>query len=197
MDTDFLAKWFTGKALVNATDAVRILNASIEVGYWVERGSTKVPAALSKSNVAKKVAFADELDVMAKDYTHALQREAWSIEHNFMFGNFMGMANVNFAALEAAVTTDEAKATIAKAKEFVNDFAEVVAACAKLDKESEANKKLAKAKADGNPVGICACCFRAQKVQPSGTMFNHGYERPGVGYIIGGCPGSRFPPYSV
>ena len=197
MNTDFLAKWFTGKSLVNATDAIRILNASIEVGYWVERGSTKVPAALGKSNVAKKIAFADELDIMSKEYTHALQYEAWSIEHNFWAGSYVGMARVDFAALEAAVTTDEAKANIAKAKEFVNDFAEIAAACAKLDKESEANKKVAKAKAEGNPVGICACCFRAQKVKPSGTMFNHGYERPGVGYIIGGCPGVNFPPYSV
>lgn len=48
-----------------------------------------------------------------------------------------------------------------------------------------------------NPTAVCACCFRTQKVKPNGTMFKHGYERPGYGYIIGGCPGEEFPPYSL
>ena len=48
-----------------------------------------------------------------------------------------------------------------------------------------------------NPTAVCACCFRAQKVKPTGTMFKHGYQRPGYGYIIGGCPGEDFLPYCL
>lgn len=52
-------------------------------------------------------------------------------------------------------------------------------------------------KVSKNPEAICACCFRAQKVKPDGNMFKHGYQRPGYGYIIGGCPGENFPPYAA
>ncbi len=47
-------------------------------------------------------------------------------------------------------------------------------------------------------VGICACCFGQFKVEPRNNtyfMVNHGYERPGHGYLIGGCRGTEFPPY--
>lgn len=48
-----------------------------------------------------------------------------------------------------------------------------------------------------NPVKTCACCFNDQKVKPNGKMFKHGYERPGYGYILGGCPGDMYAPYQV
>jgi hypothetical protein len=53
------------------------------------------------------------------------------------------------------------------------------------------------AKVEKNPSGTCACCFAGQKVKPTGTMFKHGYQRPGVGYILGGCPGDTFPQYEI
>ena len=198
MNTDFINKWFTGKALTNATEAMSLLNESIAAGYWVGRASVKVPAALSKSNVANKASKkSEEINARAKDYNNAAQRVAWEVQHNLYFGSFTNIAKVDFAALEAVVTTNEAKATVSMAKEFASDFAEVVVAIATLNKESDANKKVAKSNEDGNLTGICACCFRAQKVKPTGTMFKHGYERPGYGYVVGGCPGDEFPPYSV
>ncbi len=48
-----------------------------------------------------------------------------------------------------------------------------------------------------NHSATCACCFNNQKVKPTGTMFKHGYTRPGYGYILGGCPGDMFAPYEV
>jgi len=48
-----------------------------------------------------------------------------------------------------------------------------------------------------NHSATCACCFNSQKVKPVGTMFKHGYTRPGYGYILGGCPGDGFAPYEV
>ena len=189
-----VAKWFTGKALANATEALNLLNESMELGYWVGRASVKVPAALAKSNVAKKASKTNSaLNAIEKDYSHAGRRAAWEINHNLYFGSFRNMADVDFDLLEGI---EDVAAIVSVAKEFVNDFKGIVEAIDFLNKESKANKTLAESK-DGNPVGICACCFRAQKVMPSGTMYNHGYLRPGYGYIVGGCPGSEFPPYSV
>lgn len=197
IDTKFAAKWFTGKALENAVAALQMLNESVAQGYWVPKASVKVPAALSKSNVAKKLAgFSSEICTMAKVYGPDRIDSAWKLQHNLNFGCFKAMADVDLHGLMDAVKTGEAKILVAKAMEFAADFAPVVDALNHLDKVSEANKKLAESN-DKNPMGICACCFRAQKVKPSGTMFAHGYERPGYGYIEGGCPGSEFPPYEV
>lgn len=198
IDSAFLSKWFTGKALVNAQEALNLLNESITLGYWAPKASVKVPAAMSKSNVAKKLSdSSEEINAIEKDYDNAAQKAAWSLKHNLYFGSIVNLSAMDLPSLMVAVTTPEARVVCTKAMELVADFAPVLAAIAKLEKESEANKKLAKAKADGNPTGICACCFRAQKVKPDGTMFQHGYERPGIGYIVGGCPGSSFKPYAV
>ena len=197
IDPNFLNKWFTGKALVNAQEAVALLNESIALGYWAPKASVKVPAALGKSNVAKKLSESSaEVTSLEKVYGDSRVAEAWELKHCLYFGSFERMTKLDFAPLLAVVKTEEARNLIAKGEEFALDFAPVVAAIAKLTKESEANKKLAKG--DGkNAMGICACCFRAQKVKPDGLMFQHGYERPGYGYIVGGCPGSMFKPYAM
>lgn len=198
IDTNFIGKWFTGKSLEKASEAMVLLNESIAVGYWVGKASVKVPAALSKSNVAQKLSKkSSEINTMANTYGEGRVQEIWSVQHNLYFGSFGNMAAIDLHKAIDAVTTADAKMVIAKAMEFVSDFAEVVDAMAKLNKESEANKKLAKAKAEGNIAGICACCFKTQMVKPTGTMYKHGYQRPGWGYIIGGCPGEMFKPYSV
>jgi len=49
----------------------------------------------------------------------------------------------------------------------------------------------------------CPCCFGEYKIgenpkSPSfGGLVNHGYERPGYGYIVGGCVGVDMQPYEV
>jgi hypothetical protein len=57
----------------------------------------------------------------------------------------------------------------------------------------------AKVESSKNKSGTCACCFSGQKTKSNSTkkMFNHGYTRPGYGYIIGGCPGTGFLPYEL
>lgn len=198
LDTNFLATWFTGKALTNAVEAMNLLNESITLGYWAPKASVKVPAALGKSNVAKKLSESSkEIVALAADYNHPARQIAWEIKHNMYFGSHARLAQLDMTGL--VVETAEAKNLVAKAQQFAADFAPINAAIETLNKESEANKKLAKAQQSGseNPMGICPCCFRAQKVKPSGTMFVHGYERPGYGYIIGGCPGDMFKPYEA
>lgn len=163
-DTNFL-KWFSGKALVKAQETLAILNKSLEVGYWVDRGSVK-SAALFKANAALKRAKKE------------------GVKHD-VFG---------YDSLYLNRDTSDCTGWVA---EMVNDFAGVRAAIAHLEEVSEENKALVDGQASGNLMGICACCFRAQKVRPNGLMFNHGFSRPGWGYIVGGCPGADFKPYSV
>jgi hypothetical protein len=164
-DTNFL-KWFSGKALVKAEETLAILNKSLAVGYWVDRGGVK-SAALFKANVALKRANKEGL------------------ARKTVFGYDCLHLNRDIAGCPAWVA------------EMVVDFAPVTAAIAHLEEVSEENKALVDGQASGNPMGICACCFRAQKVRPNGLMFNHGFTRPGWGYIVGGCPGAEFKPYSV
>lgn len=192
IESSFLSKWFSGKALVNATEALALLNESIALGYWAPKASVKVPAALSKANVAEKTIGVPMEKLTKADpevayYHHPLH----DLARCFSYGlSFARLAGIDFSALP---TND----LVVKAQEVAADFAPVAAAIAKLEKESEANKKVAKQGDSKNPMGVCACCFNAQKVKPDGTMFQHGYERPGYGYIIGGCPGSMFKPYSM
>ena len=42
--------------------------------------------------------------------------------------------------------------------------------------------------------GTCQACFNQQKL-PGGMLSLHGYQRPGVGFIQGRCPGVGYPPY--
>lgn len=44
--------------------------------------------------------------------------------------------------------------------------------------------------------GTCGFCWRVQKI-PNGLLANHGYNRPGYGYIEGQCLGSRHAPWEV
>jgi hypothetical protein len=53
-----------------------------------------------------------------------------------------------------------------------------------------------KAKAGpSNPGGTCQACFRVQRVIDGKTVALHGYERPGMGHIVGNCFGSRHQPF--
>lgn len=47
--------------------------------------------------------------------------------------------------------------------------------------------------------GTCQCCFHNQKVSKGGgkLMSLHGYQRPGIGYILGECQGQEQQPYEV
>jgi hypothetical protein len=50
-------------------------------------------------------------------------------------------------------------------------------------------------KGSDNPGGTCQICFAVQRVMGGKTMALHGYNRPGVGYISGQCPGSQHLPF--
>jgi hypothetical protein len=49
--------------------------------------------------------------------------------------------------------------------------------------------------AAANPGGTCQVCFAGQRVIKGVNITLHGYTRPGCGYIIGDCPGSKELPF--
>lgn len=176
-----VAKWFTGKSAEKATEALNLLNESMELGYWVARGSVKVPAALSKSNVAQKASKS------AQQGSRSYESPDYRIAFVMYYGQLSHLQDT-----DATSDSDLAKMF----NDYKEDFKAVCEAIEYLNAESKNNKALAESD-DTNPIGICACCFRPQRVKPSGTMYNHGYRRPGFGFILGGCPGEQFPPYAV
>lgn len=53
-----------------------------------------------------------------------------------------------------------------------------------------------KVKETKNPMGTCQICQRAVCLMPgTGTLFLHGYQRPGYGFVVGECEGARYLPY--
>lgn len=45
------------------------------------------------------------------------------------------------------------------------------------------------------PKGECQICEGKYAIDKDGTLCNHGYRRPGHGYIVGNCFGEGFRPY--
>jgi hypothetical protein len=45
-------------------------------------------------------------------------------------------------------------------------------------------------------IGWCPVCQRDIKVR-DGLLVHHGYRRPGIGYIVGDCPGVGYEPYEL
>jgi hypothetical protein len=208
VNADFLTKWFTGKSLVKAQEAMTLLNDSLKATYWLNRGAQKVPAALSKSNVGRKLGDAIE-SFCKKDlgYTFVPKYEGmtpsyynhpvYELSSPFQYGKFQSMCEIDMLGIMESVTSLDAKAFVAKGMEYAADFKPVADAIKYLNEESESNKQLTEAFDAKNPVGQCACCFRVQKVKPDGTMFKHGFQRPGDGEIYNECEGYRFKPYRL
>lgn len=141
MNTNFL-NYFTGKSLENAKAALAMVEESLVHGSWVKGASRKVPAALSKANLAIKLGKANEgwlerLGVPAgenryNDKYRATADQGWEIAFGLRYGNFAGLARVDFA-LAKSVATPEQLVVIEKAEQIAADFAEIVAAVKKLD----------------------------------------------------------------
>ena len=93
---------------------------------------------------------------------------------------------------------------------FVRTVRKAVDLITKLAREAlKAQAKVAKAQKDfddrGERCGTCPVCFGDyvvnQPMRIKGTqtreMVHHGYQRPGIGYIVGDCHGVGFQPYEL
>lgn len=61
--------------------------------------------------------------------------------------------------------------------------------CGKWDRGYAPKKELVRPRAE------CQICERVQATDGNGGMTNHGYTRPGLGFIVGPCYGCGFAPY--
>jgi hypothetical protein len=91
---------------------------------------------------------------------------------------------------------------------FVRTVRKAIELLTKLAREAtKAQAKTAKAQRDfndrGERCGSCPVCFGDYVVhQPShikgkSKMVHHGYQRPGIGYIVGDCHGVGFAPFEI
>lgn len=134
MNTAAILYWFTGKAKTNAETALDLLTRSAEQGFWIPGASRKVRAALSKSNVARKIGRATRFD-FDFDYRNPAMRAAGAAASNVTYVLSYGAArtNIDFAALRAQPLTDVQLAAVDAAERLVAAFAPAWALMAQLD----------------------------------------------------------------
>ena len=91
---------------------------------------------------------------------------------------------------------------------FVRTVRKAVELCAKLAREAlKTQAKAAKVQKDfddrGERCGTCPVCFgdyvvnQPNHVKGGQKMVHHGYQRPGIGYIVGDCHGVGFQPFEL
>jgi hypothetical protein len=94
---------------------------------------------------------------------------------------------------------------------FVRKIRKVVDVLLKIAREvQKAQKKAEKAEKDfadrGERCGMCPVCFGdyvvasshdARNKRVTSKMVHHGYQRPGIGYIVGDCHGVGFEPFEI
>lgn len=133
---DSALKWFTGKALENATAALALLAESEEQGFWIPAASRKVRAAMTKSNVARKLANANR-NRLKTDYSSEASMEAtkarWQIEHTLMFSGVRTLKQNDLSALIATTPDRETLALIETTLNFMRDLAPAFDAMHTLD----------------------------------------------------------------
>lgn len=73
-------------------------------------------------------------------------------------------------------------------------------------KQKERQRIDERVRTTGKGVGTCSCCFGTFKLTPKTKkgrdksmpgIVLHGYQRPGVGYILGDCFGMEWPPFEL
>ena len=91
---------------------------------------------------------------------------------------------------------------------FVRTVRKAVELCTKLAREAlKAQAKAAKVAKDfdarGERCGTCPVCFgdyvvkEPTHIKGKQKMVHHGYQRPGIGYIVGDCHGVGFQPFEL
>lgn len=131
---DAVLAWFTGKALENASAALDMLAQSEAVGEWVPKASRTVRAALSKSNVAKKIAHKHRAGLEAiGNYQSPEGHRGWDVAFILNFGQFWGRRDVDFAAVLAQAPNVDLKQAVLDCERFVRDFAPVAKLLNRLD----------------------------------------------------------------
>jgi hypothetical protein len=133
-----ILKWFSGKALEGAREALDLLAKSAEAGEWVPGASRRVRATLSKPTVAKKWAKANEGLLRGIKLPHQgdYSNAGFDILMVMSYGqvdHVRKLSGTILSVLAQAQLTDEQRAAVLKAQEFCDDFYGIALDMAKYD----------------------------------------------------------------
>lgn len=143
-------RWFTGKALSNATEAMDMLAASEAQGAWVPKASRRVDACFSKANViiglARKHRKAiEQINETAVRYgegeasPHGLSQQqpreqrGWEAAFLMSSSQWRGRGTIFWAYIMEKAPSDEVRAAIDKGRQFAIDFAPLAQLARVLD----------------------------------------------------------------
>lgn len=127
-------KWFSGKALVNAKEALALLEESEKSGGWLPKSSRTVRARLTKHNVAQKFArkHQDQINrIGAQDGFRFGPGSA--LTHAMLYG-FREVNSTQMADAVLAAKTQEEKDLLHTCIGFLKDFYPVVLVIRELDR---------------------------------------------------------------
>lgn len=129
-----ILEWFTGKARQNAEHALDLLAQSETAGEWLPGASRKVEAALTKSNIAKRLAmqWGRQLEAIGS-YRDPESERGWEIAFLLQYGGWQRATKIDFDAIERKSPSPELTKVIRAAHVFLSDFTPVVELIAVLD----------------------------------------------------------------
>lgn len=127
-------EWFTGKSRQDAACALDLLAASEAAEEWLPGASRKVAAALSKTNVARKLygKYGKALEAIG-GYDLPSEQRGWSVATLLQFGNWKRGLDIDFDAVQKGAKADELALVVDLARGFVSDFAPLVPLVERLD----------------------------------------------------------------
>lgn len=194
INTAAVMKWFSGRAAEKAAVALKDLADSITEGCWKPGVSRSCRAALSKHNVATKLArkHYDALHGRGEG-GFGLTRENWYQDDNrhissSAFNLYMALQHshhgglIQFDALRAAAQNNGERELVVKGEEFVKDMTPAWEAMRELDNarpkptftflgvSPTVTKTLLDAGLDLNLDTIRVCPMEARKVEENGKV---------------------------
>lgn len=132
-------RWFTGKALVNATAAMDMLAASEAQGAWIPKASRRVDACFSKANVVIKAvrqyikAIESINDYRGGEEKTPDAQRGWEVSFIMHFSQWRSQKKVFWAYIMEKAPSDEIRNVIDKGRQFIADFAPIAELSRRLD----------------------------------------------------------------
>lgn len=170
------------KVLNDALEAQFIWNVDYEsVKYWLTRGGEDGLSELRKQ-IGYGDAFPKQIDLYDQmDFTSCYPHEANSRLKKL--GKYRGQVNQSVDTfLDALVELAEIGAKMKTVKGFI-----------KKGRKPAENP----VQPDLTHTGHCAICGKLHKLTKGKKLVNHGYERPGDGWLHGECFGVGYAPYEL
>jgi hypothetical protein len=139
LNKDAILKWFTGKGREKAAAALAQVQKCLDQGFWDLGVSRSARAALTKANVASKLARKNDwLEKIRPDsYPHNTwadrAEDGWELSFMMRYTAMERMKELNIAKIRAKVPTEEGKKVVDQGAAFITDFLPLAKAFEELD----------------------------------------------------------------